>query len=194
MPSDDNTLVSVVGIDPGSDTMGVGIITFDIFSHVIESCEAYTFAGMKLPGSEWATEIASERIQRIGAHEANLVKIFRKVRPLAIASEAPFINKRFPQAGLVLTEVISAIRAAVRAYDQWRPLYMVEPSKAKNAVGASGGADKDKVKAAMLLLPELVNTALTPIVDLDEHSVDGLAVAMCLKKALCDSTLDQLSL
>lgn len=193
MPSDTDTLVSVVGIDPGSETMGVGIITYDAFTHVIASCEAYTFTGSKLPGSEWLGSIAPPRVQRIAAHETNLVRIFRRVRPLAVASEAPFINKRFPQAGLVLTEVISAIRQAVKTYDPWRVLYMIEPSRAKNAVGASGGADKDAVKAALLQLPELVNTALTPLAELDEHSVDALAVAYCQVKCMWDSNFSPLN-
>lgn len=193
MPADTDTTISIIGIDPGSETMGVGIITLDVFSHVIESCEAYTFTGSKLPGSEWTSAISPARVQRIEAHEDNLLRIFRRVKPLVIGSEAPFINKRFPQAGLVLTEVISAIRSAVKKYDKWRRMYMVEPSRAKNSVGAPGGADKDTVKQAMLQIPELVNTAITPIIDLDEHSVDGLAVCYCLTKALLDSDLDSLN-
>lgn len=181
MPQGSPSVVSVIGIDPGSHNTGVAVLEIDIATCQIVSAVAWTFAGSKLAGkNSWKEELFGAKSGRIFAHEDNLLDLFLRYQPVSIASESPYINFSFPQAGLVLTEVVSAIRHAVMRYDPWAQLYMVEPSVAKNAVGAPGNADKNVVKEKILQCMPIVLAYLggaLALQQLDEHSIDALAIA-----------------
>jgi Holliday junction resolvasome RuvABC endonuclease subunit len=176
IPSDTPTSTCIVGIDPGSETLGCAVMTFDIRTFEILKIQAQTYYGSRLPRSRWQIEVHGERTSRIWSHETNLLDIFNQHMPIAIVCESPFINMRRPQAYSALTEVVCAIRSAVHQYDIWRPLYLVEPSVAKKVVGAKGNADKDEVRQAIRQLPELFDH-IENFESLDEHSVDAIAVA-----------------
>jgi Holliday junction resolvasome RuvABC endonuclease subunit len=181
IPEDDNYITSVIGIDPGSETLGCGIVYFNCFTFEIVGCEAYTFKGSKLPGSDWLMQTFNDRIKRIDALKENLINIFNKVLPVSICAEAPFMSMRRPSAYGALTEVME--------HDAWKTLYLVDPPSVKVCIHAKGNADKEMVKQAMLLVPELTQTCTTPIAFLDEHSVDALAVAYWMYLQLRDSKL-----
>ena len=188
LPDDPSTTVAVMGIDPGTITLGVGIIYFDALTFEMTRSEAYTFNGGKLPGSDWVEAIESHKRRRIMAHQQNFQAMLERVTPLAVACESSYININRPSAYGPLVEIVSALRDTLYQFDKWRTLYMITPGEVKNAVGAKGGAGKDPVKAGMLLQPDLVRTCRMDISELDEHSVDALAVAYCKYKAMRDST------
>lgn len=193
IPTDANCLVSSLGLDPGTETLGVGNITFDLLTFEIASCEAYTFKGSRLPGSEWMGRIYTDRQRRIAAHQQNFLRLLHRINPLIVSCESAYINTQRPAAYGALVEVQCALRETLRKFDQWRPLYMVEPSRAKAAVGASGGSrDKNEIKEALLRIPALVKTCLTPIETWDEHSVDAVAVAYCQYVAYRDGQIRDL--
>jgi Holliday junction resolvasome RuvABC endonuclease subunit len=192
IPSDPNTIVSIIGIDPGSTNLGCAILSFDILTNQITCLEAYTFRGERLPGSEWTASIDNDRRKRITALEDKLFEVFMFVNPICIACESAFINVKRPSADGALTEVVCAIRSAVARFDIWRVLRMVAPSSVKNAVGAMGGGDKDAVKKALLNISELTSVVLTPITEMDEHSVDAIAVAYAGYKMLIESKFEPL--
>ncbi len=177
IPSDTNCIVNVVGIDPGTETLGVGIVSFDINTFEIVRCEAMTFRGSRMPGSEWLGLMFNDRAKRIQAHQINLLQLLLTVNPICVACESPFINMRQPTAYGALTEVVVGIAQAVRDFDVWRPLYMVSPPQVKQAVGAPGNADKETVKAKLLAILALVSVCTTDPSMMDEHSIDALAVA-----------------
>lgn len=174
--------ICLVGIDPGSNTLGVGILTVNIESMEIVSSKAMTLNGDKLSrDSYWLKEIEGDRASRIMALEKALLAIFNYHQPIAVGSESPFINNHYPAAGIALTEVICAIRRAVMHYDIWRDLRMIPPSSVKNAIYAKGNADKNMMKEKILLLAnELKYNGEVPLALLDEHSVDALAVTYCM--------------
>lgn len=181
IPYGSGSIISIVGIDPGSDTMGTAVLWIDLSIMRIISSSAKTFRGEKLVANEsWTDALYGNRLARIWALENELVHLFTHVQPFMIAAEAPFVNKRFPQAGLALTEVVCAIRNAVMRYDTWKPLYLIDPPTVKRSVNArvmGGEKGKDEVKRALLLLPDLCYAGDTPLESLDEHSIDALAVA-----------------
>lgn len=184
---DGNDTFYILGIDPGSTNLGVGIIEACINTGMIISSSAWTIHGDKLmPKDTWVEQIHGTRYVRIRAIGKELLRIFKTINPLYIACESPFINMRRPQAYGVLTEVICAIRAAVIEYDTWRKLELIDPPTIKIAVGAKGNADKDAMKKAIMLLNDLVYAGEIAMADLDEHAVDGLAVAYCLHKKLME--------
>jgi Holliday junction resolvasome RuvABC endonuclease subunit len=186
MPAHSASIISIVGIDPGSNALGTSILWIDLSCMQIIASSAKTFQGDRLYKGSWTAEMFGDRVNRVAGLEQELLHLFKHVQPYMIASESPFINSRFPQAGLALTEVICGIRRAVMRFDMWKSLYLIDPPTVKNAVGARGNADKDKVKAAVIALPDLRYSGDVSLADLDEHSVDALAVAYARWRSLLE--------
>lgn len=177
VPMDSDPCVNLIGIDPGTTKLGVGLIRVDFLTRQIVSSDAFTLRGDWLVHGDWIPNIHGERYARIRALTETLVEIFIRSSAWRISSEAPFFNPRRPAAFEALVEILSGIRQAVHEYDPWQKLYTVDPSSVKNAVGAKGGSDKDIIKQSVLRLPDLHYQGTKPLAELDEHSIDALAVA-----------------
>lgn len=177
LPENASGVTSIVGIDPGTEMLGIAVLVFDVSTFEILSVQADTYKGSRLPGSEWAAYIHSDRYKRIASHKANLIEILNHYRPLFVSCESPFYNQKRPSAYGALTEIICAIREAVNVYDVWKPLYLIDPPSVKKAVNAAGNAGKDAVKASILQIKELTQVCSKTIEEMDEHSIDAMAVA-----------------
>ena len=94
-----------------------------------------------------------------------------------------------PGAYGALVEVICGIRNAVIRYSDVKPLYKVDPSSVKQAIGAKGNADKNAVRDYVSKIPELINNLDNPLCSLDEHSIDAMAVAYHQLLSYRNSTL-----
>jgi Holliday junction resolvasome RuvABC endonuclease subunit len=176
-PIDKTTQACIVGIDPGSETLGLCLLYFDVVTLNILRVHSQTFIGSKLPTDPMLSICHSDRVSRIKAHEDNMVNLFISTNPIAISSESPFYNPRRPNAFGALVEVMSAIRNAVIRYSDTSRLFTVDPASVKRAIGAKGNADKDMVKHHLGNIPEIVNNLSSPLIDMDEHTVDAIAVA-----------------
>lgn len=186
----------IVGIDPGSTTLGCAMIEYDVRTFEILRTCAYTFNADKMKLDQLAVLNHSERFARIWDLSDALYEVFRDLQPTHIISESPFLKRKFPQAFAVLTEVVFGVRMAVRKYDPTMPLDLVDPPTAKMAVGANpkgkkGASQAEKKKevhtALAKLLPELVfdsDNSVAAFEDLDEHSVDSIAIAYSKWKQL----------
>lgn len=170
----------IVGIDPGSDTLGLSIIKIRIPTLEIVAIEAQTFTGSRMfSNNGWQASVLGERYARIHAHKVNLVQLFTDINPINIACEGPFFSQRRPSAFGSLMEVLSMIREAVELYDPWRTLYVIDPPTVKKSVGAPGNAMKDVVRKHVIELLKPYYVGPKPIEELDEHSIDAIAVAYC---------------
>jgi hypothetical protein len=173
----------VVGLDPGTDTMGVA--TIDVFLGMDQApvlVEVQTFSGEQLGRAyRHVSEFHGDRVARLVAHEENLLGYFMYLQPHCIISESPFLG-RFPQAYAALVTCIEAIRRAVIRYSAYMPLLQVDPPTVKLVVGVKGrGTTKDDVKRGLLQLiaqGRLLNPYQIDIEGLDEHSVDAIVVAL----------------
>lgn len=181
MPKESRPTATIIGIDPGSDTLGVGILKIDVSTFTIISSSGLTLHGAKAGRGSWITELHGDRQGRIETHRENLLELFCATQPTWIACESPFINRRRPNAYGALVEVICAIRYAVFQYDVWCQLSMFDPPTVKKAVGVSGktgGPDgKRLMQKAVLEMPIFCYNGEIPIELLDEHAIDALAVA-----------------
>lgn len=178
LPSGSQSTCNILGIDPGSTNLGIAVLEIDVVSTTIISSAAWTINGDKLVSKDsWIEEIHNGRTNRILAIGNNLSKILNHYRPIAVCSESPFINSRFPLSGIALTEVLCMIRATVMKYDMWRDLILIPPSSVKNAVGAGGAAKKEVMRDKVMGLSDLNYNGHIAIHLLDEHSIDALAVA-----------------
>lgn len=184
MPVGAASIAAIMGIDPGSDTLGVGILYFHVETLQIVGSQAFTLNGTRNGRGSFATEMHGDRYGRIDSHQHELLRIFRLVQPMDIACESPFMSRRRPQAYGALTEVVCAVRQAAMLYDAWKPLQMIDPPTVKMAVGVhpkTGGEEGKKLmkQAVLLMAATFKFDGDVLLSELDEHSIDALAVAYC---------------
>lgn len=184
--SSSDKVANIIGIDPGSQTLGLSVLSFDVQSLQIVQTQAQTFQGDRLPYfDEHIAKVHGERLARIYAHRQNLLNILLHYRPVSVACESPFFNARRPNAFAALLEVMNEVRNAVMQYSPYMQLIAIDPPTVKKAVGAPGNADKLGVLAALIKKQdELRFTAISVPELLDEHSVDATAVSYCRYKML----------
>lgn len=194
LPGSSSRIISIIGIDPGTETLGVAKIDVEMDTLSIVSSHAKTLVGSKLAGKEnWSSYTYGDRFSRIAALEDELYRYFQLEQPYLISCEAPFINRRRPMAYGALVEVVCAIRRAIIRHDPWKRLTMYEPIVAKAAVGVTGkirkGESKNVVRTAVLKRDDWNYAGDVSLDELDEHSIDALAVAYCrleeLRATLC---------
>lgn len=184
--SNSDKVANIIGIDPGSQTLGLSVLSFDVTSMQIVQTQAQTFQGDRLPYfDEHVAKVHGERLARIYAHRQNLLNILLHYRPVSVACESPFFNARRPNAFAALLEVMNEVRNAVIQYNPYMQLITIDPPTVKKAVGAAGNADKVGVLAALIKKQdELRFTEISVPGLLDEHSVDATAVSYCRYKML----------
>lgn len=183
IPENTGTTACNIGLDPGSDTLGMACITFSLETGEMLGAWARTLHGAKLARNKvWLTGLFGERVARIEALGENLRALFQHEQPFDIASESPFLGK-FAAAYGALVEVICMIRREVMIYDQWKTLSLIDPPSVKKAVGAPIKGGKEGKLLVAKAIKDLVDsgklkyTGDIPLEDLDEHSNDALAVA-----------------
>ena len=153
---DDNSVI--MGIDPGTNIMGFGVIK--VINKEMELLDMIEF---KLPKAD--------------DHSVKLSKIFQKTseliknyKPNLIAIESPFFGKNV-QSMLKLGRAQGVAIAA--ALNSGIPITEYSPKKIKMAITGSGSSSKEQV-AKML-------QSMLKIKDLPKNldSTDGLAAAVC---------------
>lgn len=177
----------IIGIDPGSETMGVAKLEYDIQRKEIVRTTVNTYTASKMfQMNNWNPDYEAARFARIATHKQNLIRIFQFNNPSAIVAEDGFFNPGRPNAFAVLIEVQIAIREAVYEYNCWKTLQLIDPPSVKKAVGVSGGSkDKFMMTNGLLKLNDLNYEGYLPLVELDEHSIDAMAVSYCYFKRMC---------
>lgn len=175
----DDRTVTICGIDPGTNHLGICYANVDMSDLSITAVMAETLNADKLnydcplyyPSS--AMTQGSDRHVKLQLYYQYLSMSFIVNKPSLVIAESPFFNRFRPGSFAPLVETLSIIRNAVSDYNHFVPFITYEPSVIKLAVGATAGANKDKVKVAIesnQLLQQFINQ------DMDEHSVDALAI------------------
>ncbi len=171
------TPLRVLGIDPGTTTMGIAVLDWDLESPVIDVATAFTLvANDRQMGYQSTADLHGSRVARLQL-QADLVRgLLYDFRPHVVIAEAPFMG-RFAQSFSALVECVQTIRGVLFEYDPHMPFNLIDPPSVKKAVGVAKGkmSDKEDVRRALSEQPDLrwhVNLS-----DLDEHSVDAVAIA-----------------
>ena len=176
IPQDSSSVVKTMAFDPGTTKLGVSIMHIDLFDLQIKKTYAFTLNGEKLANNFILAENYGGRYSRISGMMKEISNLFNYIEPFAVSSEAPFYNPTRPAAFEALVDVIGAMRNTLFQYDPIKQLHFVDPSSVKNSVGAKGGANKITIRDAVLKLTDLSYESSVPIEDLDEHSIDAIAV------------------
>ena len=148
----------IVGIDPGTYTMGYGIIqAHGGEATCIASGAISAPRGLPLP----------ERLRRL---YGELLAILERYQPEAAAVEQPFVAKNARTALVIGQGMAIALLAAAQ---QGLTVATYPPAKVKGAVAGHGGSSK-------LRVAQLVRLQLGLAVDPEpSDAADALAVALC---------------
>lgn len=182
-------IFNIVGIDPGTNTLGYAVLKVSLPDLTIVESDAFTLKGEKLMSPDtWLAEVYTDRMVRLDALHFKLVRLFQRDVPIAVAGEEPHFNRKFPNAFGPLVETMAMIRQAVIRFDRWVVFRTFDAMSIKRAVGVEGkipkGKAKQVVREQVLAQPEFRYNGAIPIEELDEHSIDALAIAYTLLLAM----------
>ena len=147
--------VRVLGIDPGSQITGFGIV--DI-------------AGNRTTAVEWGSiRTGGEHSERLRSIFTALGQIVREYRPAEIAIERVFLSRNADSA-LKLGQARAA--AICATFEANAPIYEYSARHIKKAVVGSGGAEKDQVQRMVQMILGLRERIAA-------DAADALAAAIC---------------
>lgn len=174
----------VLGIDPGTTTLGVSVLSYDLNTHLKRVECAFTLnAGKTLHRYQPIVETAGERFARLRSHSINIAKALYFYQPNEVITEVPYMG-RFPNAYGALMECLHMVETTVYEWNPFVTLQGVDPATVKTHMGVSGkSGDKELMYKALLSLPDLDKTNID-FTSIDEHSVDATAVAYSRVKQL----------
>lgn len=187
LPKNKETVLSTMGLDPGTERLGCGVIYFDSQDFEIVGAQGHTFVGSKLPGNEWVGGLFGHRQQRLDALQKLLTDFMVQVNPVAVGCEMAFFNVRRPSAYGPLMESVCSLRQAVRNFDHWKDLTLVDPPTVKLAVGAKSQKGKEPMREAIESIHAITDHCVPKIDELDEHAIDAIAVAYYMYLRLRDN-------
>lgn len=151
----------IIGIDPGTNVMGYGVIG----------------AKGKRPT---LIALGVVKLSKFESHYLRLRRIFDRVLGLVeqylpdeMAIEAPFFGKNV-QSMLKLGRAQGVAMAAALSRDV--PITEYEPRKIKMAITGNGGASKEQVRE---LLKRMLAISPEQLENLELDATDGLAAALC---------------
>jgi len=171
----------LLSIDPGGDTIGFAISEWDMCRGLIRPLHAFTHRVDQSLRREYKyleDHYDPLDIRMVCIHDV-VSRLYRDWGIWQVAHETPFMGS-FAQAYASLTAVCTQIRqAAIRHYPPL-PVFGYSPSEVKRAVGVPGRSnDKSLMFEAIQRCPHLdLSRIHETLQELDEHSVDAIAVAV----------------
>ncbi len=170
-------VVDVISIDPGINHCGFTIAKVDRESKKILSTETDTIHVRDKHLNKNTVNLFGARQAKIDYINDLLSSHIEVHAPIALIIESPFYNFRRPAAFMPLIELLYQLKMTLREKSPHALLYLHAPSTVKKIIGAPAHCHKEEVKEAVISMKEEFNyQGLTPIEDLDEHSIDSLAV------------------
>ena len=155
----ESALVRVLGIDPGTYNMGMGIVDSE------DGELTHVYSGVLSPGK------SSPLSQRLHYLYGQVLKTMQEWRPSLVAIEEPFVARN-PRSAMAVGQAQGV--AMVAAAQCGLPVSNYAPRQVKKAVTDYGGSSKEQVQ-------QMVGVLLGLSEDLQQPSdaTDALAVAIC---------------
>ena len=155
-----NTKNRIIGIDPGTNVMGYGVIEFD-------KKEIYLIT------------MGTSKLSKFENHYMRLNRIYERVSglisqytPQSMSIEAPFFGKNV-QSMLKLGRAQGVAIAAAMQYDI--PITEYAPTKIKLAITGQGAASKQQVADLLRRILKISEEDMLPQLD----ATDAVAAALC---------------
>ena len=173
---DSPTQYRILCIDPGTETLGVAVLGYDVVTNAVGVIAGITLHGERLARRNLVAFLHGDRFARNMALRAGVLDICREYQPHAATIESPWLGK-FAETFAALTECCLVCKEAVYEYDSTMLLHRVDPPTAKAAVGAvTTKADrKGPVRDAVLELG-LSCSRYFEMHAFSEHVIDAIAV------------------
>ena len=150
--------IRVLGIDPGTVTMGYGVVDDNEETLTVRRVWRYRCSAT-LPNRE-----------RLCFMYERLIRIVKKNRPDVVAVEQPFVAKNARTAlAIGRSQAIAILAAAVQKV----PVYEYTPAQIKQRVSNYGGSSKEQIQEMVKL--QLNMSEIPEPAD----ASDALAVALC---------------
>ncbi len=148
----------VLGVDPGTYRMGVGLVESDGEMYSLRLSDA-----LSPPRS-------AELAARLGWLHSRLEELMAEIRPDVVAVESPFVGRNIKAAISVgQAQAVAMVAAASHGI----PVSMYAPREVKKAVTDNGGSSKEQVQDMVQFLLDLPD----PLEPSDR--ADAAAVAIC---------------
>ncbi len=148
----------VLGIDPGTVTIGYGVVDSKDGEISLVDCGALT------------TPARSPSAERLASLYSSLSEIVLRYQPDAVAVEQPFVAKNVSSAlAIGKAEAIAILAAANRGI----PTYEYTPAQIKQRVANYGASSKEQIQEMVRL-----QLGLSEVPEPND-AADALAVALC---------------
>ena len=148
----------VLGVDPGTYKMGIGLVESDGESYSLRLSDALS------PPRK------AELAARLGWLHSRLEELVAEIRPDVVAVESPFVGRNIKAAISVgQAQAVAMVAAASHGI----PVSMYAPREVKKAVTDNGGSSKEQVQDMVQFLLNLPD----PLEPSDR--ADAAAVAIC---------------
>ena len=148
----------VLGVDPGTYKMGIGLVESDGDSYSLRLSDA-----LSAPRNRDLSE-------RLGWLHSRMEELMAEIRPDVVAVESPFVGRNIKAAISVgQAQAVAMVAAASHGI----PVSMYAPREVKKAVTDNGGSSKEQVQDMVQFLLDLAE----PLEPSDR--ADAAAVAIC---------------
>lgn len=179
MKSEDITY-RVVSIDPGAN-LGITVSEGDMGLTYLKPLHSET-----VDLNKWAVRYCSTLVETYGPRFARiyalrqvLSKVLSKWQPDFMCNENAFMMMGRVTAGITLAEYVLVMKMTAHDYDPDLPVFGFAPFEIKASVKAKKISGlKTLIKDALPLLNDLDLSNIN-IEELDEHSIDSIAIGYC---------------
>ncbi len=168
---------NIMTVDPGLNNIGVAIYSINFMTNSVVGIEAFTFHPERLPyAGPYDDEQHGIRPAKLYNLRKCIAHTLETYKPVAMAYETPFFNRRRPTAFQALVESIGAIRGAIEDFNPFMDIVQLPPLVIKQFIGATSSKDKNFMLEAVQRHPEITEKLLYPLALLDEHAIDAVSI------------------
>jgi len=173
---------NIIGVDPGSNFVGVSVLEVNVETFQIHKISSETINLSKIKSR---TEPNYDITYKMDNLLHYLTELFRANNPSVVSIENPFMFSKRPGAVIPLAKSLAIIEQAAITYDDSVLIYRISPSEVKNAIGAKGNADKDTMLSTLEHHPIL--GYYIDIERMSEHEIDAVAMGYGAYMAVCNN-------
>lgn len=167
----------MMSLDPGLKNTGVAVFDLDTRSRTILSIDAFLLSNQRLINSApYDHETVSERLIMIYKLKTAFRHVLEHYNPTVVVSEGPYYNPKSPMAYASLLEIVSMFRSVAMEYNSNILFHIFQPKEVKKVVGSGMNTGKLDMRDAVSRRPELMVPLMQNLNELDEHSIDAIAV------------------
>lgn len=165
-------MFSIIGIDPGSNTLGAAIITATD-SGTITAIESFLFNIHHIQEDRKNNKL----IRKLHYIRSMIIDLLEEYAPVvAVSLESPFIYNSRPAAVIPLSSIKGVIEETCITFNPEILLRTITPSEVKTSIGVHGNSgNKEDILNALVAIPEI--SSKIDLTLLTDHEWDAITIA-----------------